>query len=105
MRRWNTRKQRRIRKNIFSKKIGGEGQRYYAFSTGGAHQFLGRRNTEDYINMDAIVYLKPDFTDEDLHALIEEVKALDQDETQYRKKFEQPLFKGVLYPPRLIWRP
>ena len=70
-----------------------------AYFSGTIPIYWGCANTEDYINMDAIVYLKPDFTDEDLHALIEEVKALDQDETQYRKKFEQPLFKGGAVPP------
>ena len=69
-----------------------------AYISGTIPIYWGCANTEDYINMDAIVYLKPDFTDEDLHTLIEEIKALDQDETRYRKKFEQPLFKGGTAP-------
>jgi len=70
-----------------------------AYLSGAIPIYWGCPNTADYINMDAIVYLKPDFTDEDFNALIEEVKALDQDESRYRKKFEQPLFKGGAVPP------
>ena len=69
-----------------------------AYMCGTIPIYWGCSNLSDYINMDAIVYLKPDFTDKDLAALIDEVKALDNDETLYKKKFEQPMFKDGLVP-------
>ena len=69
-----------------------------AYLAGTIPIYWGCPNIAEYINMDSIVYLKPDFTREDLHRLIEEVKALDQDETLYRKKYEQPLFKDGVVP-------
>ena len=69
-----------------------------AYMSGSIPIYWGCSNLSDYINMDAIVYLKPDFTDKDLAALIDEVKALDNDETLYKKKFEQPMFKDGLVP-------
>jgi hypothetical protein len=70
-----------------------------AYMAGSIPIYWGCSNISDYINMDAIVYLKPDFTDKDLEILIEEVKALDNDESLYRKKYEQPMFKGGRVPP------
>ena len=69
-----------------------------AYMSGTIPIYWGCANTADYINMDAIVYLKPNFTTQDLNALIDEVKALDSDEELYRKKFEQPLFKDGMVP-------
>jgi hypothetical protein len=69
-----------------------------AYMSGSIPIYWGCSNLSDYINMDAIVYLKPNFTDKDLAALIDEVKALDNDETLYKKKFEQPMFKDGLVP-------
>ena len=60
--------------------------------------YWGCPNIADYVNMDSIVYLKPDFMQEDLHKLIEEVKVLDQDEALYRKKYEHSLFKDGAVP-------
>jgi hypothetical protein len=60
--------------------------------------YWGCPNLEDYnINMESILYLKPDFTDEDVSKLIERIKILDNDDTEYQKMFEQTLFiNGIL---------
>ena len=46
----------------------------------------------DKVNSDAILYLKPDFTKNDVSDLIKEIIRLDNDEDAYRKKFDCPLF-------------
>jgi hypothetical protein len=52
----------------------------------------------DKVNPDAILYLKPDFTTDDVHALINEIRRLDTDEDAYRKKYACPLFKDGQLP-------
>jgi len=52
----------------------------------------------DKVNPDAILYLKPDFTTDDVHALINEIRRLDTDEDAYRKKHACPLFKDEQLP-------
>jgi hypothetical protein len=52
----------------------------------------------DKINPDAILYLKPDFTENDVQNLIDEIRILDNDENKYKEKFEIPLFKNGVLP-------
>lgn len=46
----------------------------------------------DKVNPEAILYLKPDFTSDDVRILINEIRRLDTDENAYRKKHSCPLF-------------
>jgi hypothetical protein len=48
----------------------------------------------DYINLDSILYLKPDYTHEDEMKLIETIKMLDNDDAAYKKKYESIFFKN-----------
>jgi len=56
--------------------------------------YWGDPHVFDKINRDAILYLKPDFTKDDLTDLINEIRRLDNDDEAYRKKHECPLFKN-----------
>ena len=69
-----------------------------AYSSGTIPIYWGCPNIGDYVNMDAILYLKPDYTEEDVQALIAEVRALDEDEALYKKKFESIFFKDAIVP-------
>jgi hypothetical protein len=69
-----------------------------AYLAGTIPIYWGCANTEDYINMNAILYLKPDFTEEDIQALIEKIRRLDTNEALYKKMFRRPLFKDGLVP-------
>jgi hypothetical protein len=48
--------------------------------------------------MSGILYLKPQYTEKELEALIEKIKRLDANEALYKKMFEEPLFKDGLVP-------
>jgi len=50
----------------------------------------------DYINLDSILYLKPDYTHEDEMKLIDTIKMLDNDDAAYKKKYESIFFKNGL---------
>ena len=55
--------------------------------------YWGCPNIEEYgINMDAILYLKPEFTDDDVNNLIERIKYLDNNEEAYKRMYEQTFF-------------
>lgn len=69
-----------------------------AYSSGTIPIYWGCPNIGDYVNMDAILCLKPDYTEEDVQALIAEVRALDEDEALYKKKFESIFFKDGVVP-------
>jgi hypothetical protein len=56
--------------------------------------YWGDPRVFEYINRDAILYLKPDFTKEDLTILINEIIGLDNDDEAYQKKHECPLFRN-----------
>ena len=61
--------------------------------------YWGCPNLEDYnINMNSILYLKPDFTDEDVQNLIERIKILDNDDNEYQKIYDQELFINGIIP-------
>jgi len=69
-----------------------------AYSSGTIPIYWGCPNLADYVNMDAILCLKPDNTAADVQALIGEIQALDQDEALYKKKFESIFFKNGMVP-------
>jgi hypothetical protein len=60
--------------------------------------YWGCPNLGDYVNMDAILYLKPDYTQYDLEKLIIEIKRLDNDDDLYRAKYESIFFKDGKIP-------
>ena len=50
----------------------------------------------DYINLDSILYLKPDYNRQDEIEMIETIKMLDNDDEAYKKKYESIFFKHGL---------
>jgi len=60
--------------------------------------YWGCSNLDEYINMDAIFYLKPNFTEIDVISLIDDIKRHDEDDELYLKKYNQPLFKNGILP-------
>lgn len=81
-----------VMKNYITEKL------IIAYSSGTIPIYWGCPNIGDYVNMDAILYLKPDYTETDVQALIIEIQALDQDEALYKKKFESIFFKDGVVP-------
>jgi len=56
--------------------------------------YWGCPNIDDYINLDAIFYLRPNFTEDDVKKIIDDIIKHDQDEELYFAKYNQPLFKN-----------
>lgn len=60
--------------------------------------YWGCPNISDFVNMDAILYLKPNFTDADVEELIDEIIRLDNDDELYRNKYETAFFRNGTLP-------
>jgi hypothetical protein len=60
--------------------------------------YWGCSNISDYVNMDDILYLKPDFTETDVEKLIDEITYLDTHPDAYRAKYESVFFKDGKLP-------
>lgn len=60
--------------------------------------YWGCPNIEDYVNMDAILYLKPDYTDNDFKELLKQVAELDNNADAYKGKYETVFFKNGVLP-------
>jgi hypothetical protein len=56
--------------------------------------YWGCPNIHEYINMNAIFYLRPNFTEDDVKKLIDDIMKHDQDDKLYFEKHNQPLFKN-----------
>lgn len=69
-----------------------------AFMYGAIPIFWGFPQIREYINMDAIIYLPPNFTQTDVQRVMGEIVALDNDDSLYKKKYEQCLFKDGKIP-------
>ena len=54
--------------------------------------YWGCPNIDDYVNRNAILYLKPDHNDQDIQDLIKKIRELDTDPIKYRQMYEKPLF-------------
>lgn len=54
--------------------------------------YWGCPQVPEFLNMEAIFYLKPNYTNEDVYNLISEIIKVDNDDNLYKEKFEQPLF-------------
>jgi hypothetical protein len=63
-----------------------------AYSSGTIPIYWGCSNIEDYVNTDAILYLRPNYTQHDVNMLIESIRYLDNNEEAYKEKYEKPLF-------------
>jgi len=60
--------------------------------------YWGCPNINDYVNMDAILYLPPNYTEEDMKSLINKISYLDNNEEAYKKKYESIFFKDSKIP-------
>jgi alpha(1,3/1,4) fucosyltransferase len=60
--------------------------------------YWGCPNINEYINMDSILYLKPNFTQLDIDDLIYTIKELDNDPNKYKQKYESVFFKDGIIP-------
>jgi hypothetical protein len=60
--------------------------------------YWGCPNIGDYINMSSILYLKPDFTDQDVTNLMNEIIYLDTNPTAYKSKYDSIFFKNGILP-------
>jgi len=69
-----------------------------AYYGGAIPIYWGCPNIDDYVNMDAILYLKPDFTDSDVRDLIKQIEHLDNDAEAYKTKYESVFFKNGSLP-------
>lgn len=69
-----------------------------AYYAGTIPIYWGCKNIEDYVNMESILYLKPDYTEEDMNNLIKEVIYLDNNDDAYKVKYENYFFKDGKLP-------
>ena len=67
---------------------------FNAYLSGTIPIYWGDPNISSFINMDAIFYLKSNFTNEELQKLIDDIRILDMNDDLYKKKYEQPLFQN-----------
>jgi hypothetical protein len=74
---------------------------YNAYSNGTIPIYCGCPNIEEYVNLSSILYLKPNYTKEDLAALIRNIILLDNDDELYRNKYESVFFKDGRIPDML----
>ena len=78
--------------NYFTEKL------LISFKCGTIPIYWGCPNIEDYVNMDAILYLPPNYTENDMIQLIEKIKYLDNNDTAYKSMYETYLFKNKKLP-------
>ena len=69
-----------------------------AYTCGSIPIYWGCPNVSDYINMECMLYLKPNHTDDDVAKLIQEITALDTNPQLYKNKYEQCFFKNGILP-------
>jgi hypothetical protein len=69
-----------------------------AYHSGTIPIYWGDPNISNYVNIDAILYLKPNFTEADVDELINKIKELDTNDELYKQKYEQSFFKNGIVP-------
>jgi len=69
-----------------------------AYISGTIPIYWGCPNVEDYIDISSILYLRPDYTQEELQNIINEIIALDNSPELYKKKYESIFFKDGKIP-------
>jgi hypothetical protein len=60
--------------------------------------YWGCPNIDHYVNMSSILYLQPNFTEQDVNNLIKEITYLDENDDAYKKKYETIFFKHGVVP-------
>jgi len=60
--------------------------------------YWGCPNISNYVNMDAILYLEPHYTENDFQQLFKKVVELDNNEEAYKAKYETVFFKNGVLP-------
>uniref|UniRef100_A0A6C0B2X6 Fucosyltransferase C-terminal domain-containing protein n=1 Tax=viral metagenome TaxID=1070528 RepID=A0A6C0B2X6_9ZZZZ len=60
--------------------------------------YWGCPNIHDYVNMDSILYLKPDYNDNDFQELLKQVAELDNNADAYKIKYQTVFFKNGVIP-------
>jgi len=78
--------------NYFTEKL------LISFKCGTIPIYWGCPNIEDYVNMDAILYLPSQYTENDMIQLIEKIKYLDNNADAYKSMYETYLFKNKKLP-------
>jgi len=69
-----------------------------AYYGGAIPIYWGCTNIHDYVNMEAILYLKPNFTENEFNDLIKQIEYLDNNPDAYRAKYETTFFKDGKLP-------
>jgi len=69
-----------------------------AYYSGTIPIYWGDPHLSKYVNMDSILYLKPNYTEKDMKELIQQIIQLDNDDQLYKKKFQQTFFKNGVLP-------
>lgn len=69
-----------------------------AYTSGTIPIYWGCPNISEYVNMDAILYLPPNYTEEDMKSLIRVIEYLDNNADAYQKKYESIFFKDGKIP-------
>lgn len=69
-----------------------------AYVNGTIPIYWGCPNLDNYVNMSSILYLPPQYTDQDVSNLIERIKELDQDNEAYRSYYNSVFFKDGKIP-------
>jgi len=65
-----------------------------AYYYGSIPIYWGCSNLRDYVNMDSLLYLPKDYSENQRVELIEKIKFLDNNDDAYRKMYEQCFFKN-----------
>jgi TRAP-type uncharacterized transport system substrate-binding protein len=74
---------------------------YNAYTNGTIPIYWGCPNSEDYVNLSAILYLKPDYSQSDVDELVKETAILDNNDHLYKEKYESTFFKHGRVPDNL----
>ena len=60
--------------------------------------YWGCPQTTEYINTDSILYINPEYDDQQVNNIIDEIILLDNDDNLYQQKYEQSFFKNGQQP-------
>jgi len=71
---------------------------FNAYSNGTIPIYWGCPNIDEYVNLSSILYLKPDYSQNDVDELIRTIIMLDNDDIMYKKKYESVFFKDGRIP-------
>ena len=63
--------------------------------------YWGCPNIADFIDLESIFYISPDYTDQEVTTVIQKIIECDSNDDVYRKKYNRPLFKNNVLPASL----